>query len=421
MWGYICKIDMHRTTMLGSKRLKHVHSFVSVINTPHNSVGGGYPDVGELCNFCSHRLNFLKTKTASEVRNIYTSCSGHGWVCQLKNELLCIQVVEWDRSVLMKKSDYKNIIKHVISNFTPTIAILAIDYFNRRLVADQPHMQKIVQVAEHCLYLNYRRFEIKEQTAFPVPVPGREKEDNFVPFWVRDSTDPDVDAEGCGFTSATHNPCQQSEWSVFLDQDISRGGLDVPFHSEVLDKIRLLDLVEAENRDLISNIDALTTAPDPCKYCCEIKKYYPGRSVTCTGSKPLCTFKEEFFSAWPADLKDPSKCTFVVLSCNTLSRYESLMDTVFSLKYFERSMCVKAHLDTEIIGVNPHMSKICSLYDLLLYRYYGHGCFRPEIEIEFQEESGGEEEEGDEGGRESDLVSDSGLSGIDEREEEPFF
>lgn len=394
---------MDRSNALGAKRLLDVHSFVSVLVC--GDVGENeQANFEELCDFCKNLLNnSSKQKTCPEVRKIYATCSGHDWVCKGKAELFCMQVVDWKKDELVTKKNYKDILNYVIKNYSTTTAIYALDYFNRRLIAEQPHTQKIVQVAEHCVYLNYRGFNLKSD-AFPVPLPGREKESNFVPFWVKDK----VSCEEGEVVNNTFNPCRQAEWGLFLYEEIFKTDFVVPPQYDLLSKIRLYDIVNSKNKDFLSNVDAVTIAPDPCQFCCRVKKYNPSRVVSCSGVYHLCEFKADFFTAWPVELNERAKSSFAILSCTNLRSYRKLMDSVFSLKYFERCMHVKAHVDSELLETHPHMRKICSLYDLLLFRYYGHNSFKPEIEIVFQ---GPMEEESD---RESDMMSDSGVSEIDD-------
>ena len=395
--------SMEKSNSVGVERLKDVHNRVTLLYSAHLDAGNSF-EVEELCEYCSDFVNNSKNnRHVLEVKKVYNACSGYGWVCEGKARLFRMQVIEWKKDELLTKKKYNEIVNFMIEKYTASDAIYALDYFNRRLVVEQPHTQKIIQAAEYVIYLNYLRFQTRKGV-FPVPVHNRETERNFVPFWVRREDSEDV-GEDVASVNNKYNPCRQGGWGMFLRSDILNKGFEPPPGYNVLAEIRLYDLLDCEKKDLLENIDAITATPDPCRNCCKIKRASPWRTVSCTGCIALCEFKEEFFQDWPADLEEPAKCSYIVVSCTNLRLYRKLMDTVFSLTYFERCMRVKAHLDSEIVSVNVHMRKICSLYDLLLFRYFGDCAFVPEIEIVFEE---GEV-------RESDLISDSGLSG-DENE-----
>ena len=53
-----------------------------------------------------------------------------------------------------------------------------------------------------------------------------------------------------------------------------------------------------------------------------------------------------------------------------MKRYADLLDDIFSVKFLERAMQLKAMVDCEIIAIHPHMARIIAFYDLLIYRYY---------------------------------------------------
>lgn len=380
--------------------LDDVHRAVKCLYDGSVAQDGG-DEIKELCIFCELKLNTQKNQFQQLsvcVRKIFQYCSGHDWVCRSRDSVINVTDIVWQKSELFTKKSYKGYVKYMLQRYTPSNALYNLEHLNNKLLADQPHMQKIVQSVDYCLFQNYRPFKVVGDK-FPIPQPGREFEKQFVPQWYKPFEK--VAREEEVLVRDHHSPpCDHATWDVKLFE----GVLDESIKKKALEKFltekRLVDLLLSEKNRLVDQIDNICGVPDPCTFCCKSKRENPQNKVACSGIVELCKFKHEFFSEWPKALDNMAKTAFAVFSCTNLRRYGKLMDIVFQLKYFERAMCVKRYLDGEIIDTTPSMSEICSLYDTIFFRYYGEHSWSFEPDPRYLDS------ESDESDRES---ADSGL------------
>ena len=121
---------------------------------------------------------------------------------------------------------------------------------------------------------------------------------------------------------------------------------------------------------LLNNIDKLIAVADPCDLCVWRKENNPSHVVVCSGVKEQCTFKYEFFAAWPKYLWSKLNKTEMLLDCDTLEKYAQLMDIIFSVKYIERAFELKTIIDNTLLSLHPHMCYPINWYDTLLYRFH---------------------------------------------------
>ena len=114
--------------------------------------------------------------------------------------------------------------------------------------------------------------------------------------------------------------------------------------------------------------------------------------------------KYELFAAWPAELYKGSEMMTRILMCDTLQRCAEFMNEIFTIKYIERAMQLKAIVDCQIMSIHPDMAKIIAKHDLLMYRYYSPVWNRNvegKLELEEKEEEE-EDKEKEEGGYDED-------------------
>ena len=80
--------------------------------------------------------------------------------------------ITWNKSELMKKETYNQILKSIIRNNEAKDAMDIIEHFNMHLVNEQPHMLKATQVAESIIYGHFIQYKTKTG-ALPVPPQGK--------------------------------------------------------------------------------------------------------------------------------------------------------------------------------------------------------------------------------------------------------
>jgi len=271
----------------------------------------------------------------------------------------------------MRKDSYIKLIWNMLSAMMPYNAIFAIFTLNSKLVKEQPHLQRLIYAVEYVISKNYIPFTVHKKK-FPVSPPGQEYTEEYA----QPAVSPGRKHREEEDERVSWQPCSQSYWSrdLFAELTVNKSFEDQD-GDNVLEKIRLSDLLEADTRSLVENIDIITKVGNPCCLCSRIKMFNPDLLVRCSGHRELCQFKYDMLESWPSELGTPNLCSYSVVSCNSRFRYFCLMDHVFRLKYFERSMVLKAKIDEEIVKASPHMAQVCALYDLVLYRFFGSKAF----------------------------------------------
>ena len=117
------------------------------------------------------------------------------------------------------------------------------------------------------------------------------------------------------------------------------------------------------------------------------------------GSNTKC--QDELFNAWPTKFYKEAYLMTRILLCDTLKRYDELLDEIFNIKFIERAMQLKAMVDCQIMAIHPHMAKIIAFFDLMIYRYYSPVWNRnaegklQALEEEEEEEDGGDNDDDD--------------------------
>ena len=236
------------------------------------------------------------------------------------------------------------------------------------LVSQQPHMQTAAHIAEYMVYKNYKPHLLKDDV-FPILPVGYEYFEITTPDQIEDNDGEDeVDPDGIeklGYKVCSWKP-QLND--ILVCRDIVNNRTWENIQNELNNK-GVGDIFNIDG-SLLNNIDKMTAVADPCELCYWQKGRNLSTVVMCLDAEKLCKFKYKFFAEWPEYLLSKINKTEMLLDCNTLEKYAQLMDIIFSVKYIERAFELKAKIDNTLLNLHPHMTKVVTWYDALLYRYY---------------------------------------------------
>ena len=171
------------------------------------------------------------------------------------------------------------------------------------------------------------------------------------------------------------------------------------FIEQILDQIKKYETLD----EILHAIHKLSLATDACFHCVWLKHKVPRKIINCAGIPKLCSLKYELFNAWPPKFYKETYLMTKILLCDTMKRYAEILDEIFNVKFIERAMQLKAMVDCQIMAIHPHMAKIITCYDLMIYRYYLPVWNRnAEGKLQALEEDEEKEEEEEDGGDDDD-------------------
>ena len=343
---------------LGEKRLSLISRRVQLLAEEKGYSTKEKFQLAELCDFCAKKVATQIEHSENQMmvnqltKSSFYMCSGFEWLCDARDRLIQMHKVYWMPHQMMTKSFYNMLLINLLNSTLPHDALYNLNLLNKQITAQQPHMLKPTQIAEEIIYSNFKPFKLTGNV-FPVT------------------------AMYCEFSShyesstCESNPVEVSRFSENLKKTECFSGSTVmePL-VENMRKLRIEKLSKCQEPDLIHMIDQIITQNDPCKLCTWKKQQNPLAMVNCTGEQCLCTFKFEFFEEMPKFMMYEAHKAFKIMACDTLEKYEELMNEVFDLKYIERALEIKNMLDMELVILHPHMSTYVAMYDSLLYRFY---------------------------------------------------
>ena len=115
---------------------------------------------------------------------------------------------------------------------------------------------------------------------------------------------------------------------------------------------------------------------DPCKYCMELKSMYPDHFIDCSGNAKMDEFKYWYLRETPMSMSNGHTHSTAIMNCNDRQAYRSLLDKIFSVRYIDRALIIKAFVDNELVKFHPHLAAITWWYNALLYRFVWPDCFK---------------------------------------------
>ena len=393
------------TTCLGLERLRDVHKTVDKLLDKLNYNEKQHVQVYNLCTHCETVEDLDRSVPMEKKKLTYLHCSGYDWICRAIYEVERDETILWTQYSLMTPQEYCELITEAMETMEPRSAMFSIHKFNKDLRMEQPHTVNTIHAVEELLFKCYVPLKL-QKNRLPVPPEGKEfleeivapmnieqselVEPTFKESWVptcscpEKSLDPETEAcTQCGNSKLqlvrekinTGDLTQMPDWDPtlhFLDEekDMVDGNAAATGIQRDLDIVRARALVSNTCTEMINHISTHTGIKDPCQFCQTKKRSAPDRIVECSGVEELCTFKHEFFKAWPVGMVRDKSYNEIVLSCYTVAKYKDILDQVFSLKYVERAMNVKRMIDTDLLPIHPHLAPVANLYNCILYRYY---------------------------------------------------
>ena len=144
------------------------------------------------------------------------------------------------------------------------------------------------------------------------------------------------------------------------DLDVTDHGIDNPLikllTSDTGDQIsKNLDIVEdmlskEDNDNATSNmLRGAYCVVDPCKYCMELKSMYPDHFIDCSGNAKMDEFKYLYLRETPVSMSNAHNHSVAIMSCNDRQTYRFLLDKIFSVRYIDRALIIKAFVDNELV------------------------------------------------------------------------
>ena len=219
-----------------------------------------------------------------------------------------------------------------------------IKHFNVNLVDEQQHMLKATQVAEGIIYPYFIKFGMKNDV-FPVPLLGVE----FANQWVKLDGYKDDDDEL--YTLARFS-------KILLNKEDMVDMHSIKDIQNELNNLRIQKLSSSKEKDLLHLIDTITLATDPCDTCQWSKTCSKKTKISCTGVTELCRLKSYFFKEWPEEMMTHAETAFLLADCNTMKKYADILNMIFSVRFVERVLELKALVDTQIFHMYPHLSLV---------------------------------------------------------------
>lgn len=413
---------------LGTKRLNLIHSRVEYMLELENFDENEFEQPQVMCTYCSNKFNLDFGEHPETKKFIYYRCSGKEWICQARHECACVEEIPWNKDVLMSHKTYVHKVTKAIETMEPRIALISLHKFHQDITKEQHHMVKMTQVGEQFCYPTFTPFRL-DNDMFPLPAIGQELSDYIVPPWngLKDEVIFDAqwkntehhmyrdtivtflqtcnclnsqmdDAERCvvceeryerrlfyykegderlvtpedtrkeAHNSSMPNIPSTSTWNQFskvMNFEASCGNQAPMSFQTQMKTLNNLTVKEA-----LTNIHAITGAPNPCDWCQWRKVTFPHSDIHCTGIYKLCYFKFTMFEEMPYGLNRYAAIQHQIMKCSTVKEYRKFMDKIFSVDEIQRAITLKLMIDDDISFYYPFMGRVMALYDALILRWY---------------------------------------------------
>ena len=80
-------------------------------------------------------------------------------------------------------------------------------------------------------------------------------------------------------------------------------------------------------------------------------------------------FKYLYLRETPVSMSNVHTHSAAIISCNDRQAYRFFLDKIFSVRYIDRALIMKAFVDNELVKFHPHLAPITWWYNALLYRF----------------------------------------------------